>query len=52
MHLRHRRRKRRFRALVAMGAKPVANTPAELGALYLGEMERLGKLVKLGLKAE
>lgn len=39
--------------LIAMGAEPVGDTPAELQAFYNGEMDRLGKLVKqLGLKAE
>lgn len=39
--------------LIAMGAEPVGNTPAELQAFYLSEMDRLGKLVnELGLKAE
>ncbi|MFO1283863.1 MAG: tripartite tricarboxylate transporter substrate binding protein [Burkholderiales bacterium] len=39
--------------LIAMGAEPVADTPAELEAFYLQEMDRLGKLVRqLGLKAE
>lgn len=39
--------------LVAMGAEPVGNSPAELGAFYLSEMDRLGKLVTaLGVKAE
>jgi tripartite-type tricarboxylate transporter receptor subunit TctC len=39
--------------LTAMGAEPVGDSPAELQAFYLAEMERLGKLVnELGLKAE
>lgn len=39
--------------LLSLGAEPVANTTAELESFYLGEMDRLGRLVKqLGLKPD
>ncbi len=39
--------------LIAIGAEPVGDTPAELGAFYFSEIDRLGKLVNtLGLKVE